>query len=138
MASDVSFEQNSYPFIVYGTILLWVSWLFFNGGSTLDMFVPREHSTPKIFMVTIISGMTAGLTAAFLKPVIMCTYSKSNRYDVGAMSNGVLAGLVAITGVCDGCEPWAAFCIGLIGGLVYISACKLIDCLGVDDPIEAT
>jgi len=38
MANDDTFEQNSYPFIVYGTILLWVSWLFFNGGSTGDMF----------------------------------------------------------------------------------------------------
>ena len=38
MANDNTFEQNSYPFIVYGTILLWVSWLFFNGGSTGDMF----------------------------------------------------------------------------------------------------
>ena len=138
MANDVSFEQNSYPFVVYGTILLWVSWLFFNGGSTLDMFVARENNTPKIMMVTIISAVTAGLTAAFLKPLIMCTYSKRNRYDVGAMCNGLLAGLVAITGICDRCEPWSAFIIGLIGGIVYILACKLMHCLNIDDPIEAS
>ena len=137
MANDVHFEENSYPFVVYGTILLFVAWLFFNGGSTLDMFVEKEIGAPKIMMVTIISGVTGGLTAAFVKPLIMCTYSKRNRYDVGAMSNGLLAGLVCITGVCDRCEPWAAFIIGFMGGIVYILACKLMHCLNIDDPIEA-
>jgi len=88
-------------------------------------------------MVTIISGVTGGLTAAFLKPLIMCSYSKKNRYDVGAMANGLLAGLVSITGVCDRCEPWTAFVIGLIGGLVYSLSCKLMNALNIDDPIEA-
>ena len=32
------FEQHSFPFVVFGTIILWVSWLFFNGGSTASMF----------------------------------------------------------------------------------------------------
>merc|ERR1719361_173366 len=87
-------------------------------------------------MVTILSAVTGGLTAAFLKPLIMCTYSKKNRYDVGAMANGLLAGLVAITGVCDRCEPWSAFIIGIVGGLVYSGACKLCEWATVDDPIE--
>ena len=137
MANDVNFEENSYPFIVYGTILLLVAWLFFNGGSTLDIFAPKEIGAAKIMMVTIISGVTGGLTASFIKPLIMCTYSKGNRYDVGAMSQGMLAGLVCITGVCDRVDPWFAFVIGLIGGLFYILACKLLDWLNIDDPIEA-
>ena len=31
-----------------------------------------------------------------------------------------------------------AFFIGLIGGLVYAAACKLMDKLGIDDPLEAS
>lgn len=138
MAEDDSFEQNSYPFVVYGTILLWVSWLFFNGGSTFGMFQPRANNAPKIMMVTILSGATSGLISAFLKPLVMRTYSKKSRYDVGALSNGILAGLVAITGVCDRCEPWTAFVIGLIGGIIYTLSCRLEKLLGVDDPIEAS
>jgi len=138
MAEDDRFEANSFPFIVFGTILLFVSWLFFNGGSTFTMFGPRANSSPKIMMVTIIAGMTGGLVAAFLKPFVMRTYSKRQRYDVGALSNGILAGLVAITGVCDRCEAWSACIIGFLGGVVYVLACKLMDKLGVDDPIEAT
>lgn len=138
MASDQDFEQNSYPFVVFGTILLWVSWLFFNGGSTGGMFNARANNAPKIMMVTILSGATGGLVAAFLKPLVMGTYSKKNRYDVGALSNGLLAGLVAVTGVCDSCEPWSAFLIGAIGGVVYTLSCKLNAALNVDDPIEAS
>ena len=125
MSEDSTFEQNSYPFVVYGTIMLWVSWLFFNGGSAMSMFQPRANNPSKIMMVTILSAVTSGLVAAFLKPFVMKTYSKKNRYDVGALSNGLLAGLVAITGVCDRCEPYSACIIGLCGGIVYVLACKL-------------
>jgi len=138
MADSTDFEANSYPFTVFGTILLWVSWLFFNGGSTYDMFGARANNAPKIMMVTILAGATGGLVAAFLKPFVMGTYSKNHRYDVGALSNGLLAGLVAITGVCDSCEPWSAFVIGAIGGIVYTLSCKLNAVLNVDDPIEAS
>ena len=101
------------------------------------MYADRENSTAKIMMVTILSGVSGGLTAAFLKPFVMRTYSKKNRYDVGALSNGILAGLVAVTGVCDHCEPWSSCVIGLIGGIVYTMACKFMEAIGVDDPIEA-
>ena len=138
MADDDSFENNSFPFVVFGTILLWVSWLFFNGGSTLSMFQPRANNAPKIMMVTILSAVTGGLVAAFFKPLVMRTYSKRQRYDVGALSNGILAGLVSITGVCDRCEPWSAFLIGLLGGIFYTLACLLERGIGVDDPIEAS
>ena len=137
MAADNRFEANSFPFIVFGTILLNVSWLFFNGGSTFTMFAPRKNAASKIIMVTILSGCTAGLVAAFLKPFVMGTFSKRHRYDVGALANGILAGLVSITGVCDRCEPWSAFLIGLLGGVFYTLACRLCQRLGVDDPIEA-
>ena len=102
------------------------------------MFEPRESCSPKIIMCTIISGSTSGTASAFLKPLLMGTFSKYQRYDVGALTNGMLAGLVSITGVCDRCEPWSAFIIGLIGSLFYILACKLAKKLGVDDPIEAS
>ena len=71
LADDTDFEPNSVPFVVVGTIILWVSWLFFNGGSTADMFVPRAGGISKIMMNTIISGSIAGLVATFLKPWLM-------------------------------------------------------------------
>ena len=89
-------------------------------------------------MNTIISGATGGLVASILKPWIMGTYHSRNLYDVGALCNGLLAGLVAITGACDRVDPWAALIIGFIGGAVYSLACKLCELATVDDPIEAS
>lgn len=129
------------PFVVVGTVILWVSWLFFNGGSTANMFAPREAGISKIMMNTIISGAAAGLVATFLKPWLMGYKNEMNKkgaYDVGSLANGLLAGLVAITGVCDAVEPWGALIIGFIGGIVYSFATKLCDIMSVDDPIEAS
>lgn len=131
------FEPNSIPFVVFGTIILFVSWMFFNGGSTLDMFASRNNGISKIMMVTMLSGTTGGAIATFLKPVIMKEENKHNKYDVGATTNGILAGLVAITGVCDRVEPWGAFIIGILSAFVYCSSCRLLKTLNIDDPIEA-
>ena len=76
MANDGDVEQISFPFVVFGTILLWVSWLFFNGGSTGGMFNARANNAPKIMMVTILAASSGALVAAFLKPIVMRTYSK--------------------------------------------------------------
>jgi Amt family ammonium transporter len=88
-------------------------------------------------MVTMIAGCTGGIVGAFTKPFIMGTYSKKNRYDVGALTNGILAGLVSVTGVCDRCEPWSALVIGALGGAIYVLCCKLAKRIKLDDPAEA-
>ena len=102
------------------------------------MFLGDKGNPAKIMMNTIISGSSGGLSSAYLKPLIMGTYSRTHRYDVGALTNGLLAGLVSVSGVCDRCDPWAAFFIGLIGSVFYSCACKLWSRIGVDDPIEAS
>ena len=68
----------------------------------------------------------------------MGTYSHNHRYDVGALTNGMLAGAVAVTAVADRCQPWSAFFIGLISSLSYSLSCKLWNKLNIDDPIEAS
>ena len=89
-------------------------------------------------MNTIIAGAAAGIVASVLKPFVMKTYSHRNRYDLGALCNGILCGLVAITAGCWNCEPWAAFVIGVIGGIFYSYGVKFLEFTGVDDPVEAT
>ena len=39
---NLPFKPYSVPFMVIGTLILWVSWLFFNGGSAYTMFGPRH------------------------------------------------------------------------------------------------
>lgn len=136
--SKEPYRPNSVPFVVVGTIILWVSWLFFNGGSTIDMYTARNVGAPKIMMNTIIAAATGGIVAAVAKPLVYIDQMKTFSYDVGALCNGALAGLVSITGACNNVQPWAAFIIGAIGGLVYALGTRLAIVCTVDDPIEAS
>jgi Amt family ammonium transporter len=58
--------------------------------------------------------------------------------DFNALTNGILAGLVAVTASCATIEPWAAVICGTIGSLTYSTACLLMSKYQVDDPLEAT
>lgn len=58
--------------------------------------------------------------------------------DFAAISNGLLAGAVSITAGCADVEPWAAFIIGILGSFIYSFSCNLLNCLEIDDPVEAT
>lgn len=79
-----------------------------------------------------------GLVAVFLKPFVLGTYSHVSKYDICTLCNGILVGLVSITGVANKCETYAAFIIGIVGALFYILGCWLLDKLHIDDVVEAT
>lgn len=51
--------------------------------------------------------------------------------------NGLLAGLVSVTGACAVLEPWAAIICGGVGACVFIGSSKLLVKLKIDDPLEA-
>jgi ammonium transporter, Amt family len=131
------FRPHNQAYIVAGTLILFISWLFFNGGSTNNLFVERKNGPAKIIMNSVIGGCSGGTFTVFLKPHLLGTYSFVNRYDTVALCSGILVGLVSITGCCDLVEPWAAFIVGGVAGLAYILGCKVLDVLKVDDPVEA-
>jgi len=134
------FHPHSIPYVVTGTFILWVCWLFFNGGSTF-VIIPTSSDSPAsevIMMNTILSASMGGIFSVFLKNRIVGTFEETNRYDLGAICNGILAGLVAITGPCANVEPWAALIIGGFGGLMLALSTKLLRKLHIDDPLEAT
>lgn len=101
------------------------------------MFNARANGISKIMMVTMISGCAGGTMSTFVKPIIMGEQNRNKKYDVAATCNGILAGLVAITGVCDRVDPWAAFVIGILSAFVYSGSCRLLKVLDIDDPVEA-
>jgi Amt family ammonium transporter len=102
------------------------------------MFTMRANGSPKIFINTLLSSASAGIISFIIKPHIMGTYSRTSKYDVCAICNGIMAGLLAITGACDCVDNWAAFVIGIIGALFYIMICKLEYKFNIDDPVEAS
>jgi len=84
-----------------------------------------------VAMTTTISAAVGGITVFALKYVL------TGLYDVGALCNGILGGLVSITAPCGNVEAGSAFAIGLIGGFVYLGSSMLLQKLKIDDPVDA-
>jgi ammonia channel protein AmtB len=56
-------ETNHFDERPHATMLLWVCWLFFNGGSVSSIFNHRKVGSSKIMMNTTISGASGGVVA---------------------------------------------------------------------------
>ena len=59
-------------------------------------------------------------------------------FDLFAVCNAVLAGLVAITAPCAVVEPWGAWLIGVAACILYVTASKALLYFHVDDPLDAS
>ena len=82
-------------------------------------------------VTTTISAAAGGVTAMLL------SYALYRVWDLIAVCNGVLAGLVAITAGCSVVEPWAALLAGAGGALTIWGSAKALLKLRIDDPLEA-
>ena len=89
-------------------------------------------------MNTILAGTVGGISGAIFKPVFVGTYKDMNRYDIAALCNGLLSGLVAVTAAVNNVQPWQAVIIGFFGGVFYALGSYLTLKVGVDDPLEAS
>ena len=56
---------------------------------------------------------------------MVATKKLDHIWDLSALCNGILAGLVSITAGCATVLPWHAMFIGSIGGLVYLGGSRL-------------
>mmetsp|Transcript_14549 Transcript_14549/g.24828 ORF Transcript_14549/g.24828 Transcript_14549/m.24828 type:complete len:145 (-) Transcript_14549:219-653(-) len=52
------------------------------------------------------------------------------------MVNGLIAGLVSVSGCCESIEPWAAIIIGVIGSLTFSLGVRFLHYVKIDDPLE--
>lgn len=93
-------------------------------------------SSERAIMNTILAPSAGGLLTFVIRKHITGE-NKDIRMDFQALTNGILAGLVAITASCDCVESWAAIVIGMIGSVTYSVACLVMNKLKIDDPLEA-
>jgi len=133
---EKGFAGSSPNSVVLGTLILWVGWMFFNGGSSLKIHDGAWKSAAKAMVNTVVAPSAAGLFT-FLTRKHITGQNKDHRLDFGALTNGLLAGCVSVTASCSSVEPWAAIVIGLIGSVIYSLACVLLDKFEIDDPLEA-
>lgn len=129
---ESEFVPHNLPLIVLGTFILWFGWYGFNCGSTLSMHDDiTAYKASLVAMNTTISAATGGIT------VLMIQYALTRKYDLGALCNGILGGLVSITAGCSNVNVGSALMIGILGGCVYSAASATIKKLKIDDPVDA-
>jgi Amt family ammonium transporter len=122
-----------------GTFILWFGWYGFNPGSALILTTTLNTGDVAALAAvnTTISAATAGTTALFTNLFVEERTTGEAKFDLLALMNGCLGGLVAITAGCATVEPWAAFIIGLVAGWIYLLSSAALIRIRLDDAVNA-
>lgn len=120
------------PLATLGTLILWLGWFGFNGGSELKISNVEEANAVALVFVNTNMAAAGGLVGALL--LARFWFGKA---DLTMVLNGALAGLVSITAEPLTPTPIAATLIGLVGGLLVVCSIVLLDKLRIDDPVGA-
>ena len=114
---------------VIGGFLLWFGWYGFNPGSSLSAM--DFAGIGRISANTTLAACTGGMAAEFFM------YFRIGKWDAAAITNGFLAGLVAITCPCYWVSPTGACILGAVAGIIVILGVDLLEFVRIDDPIGA-
>jgi ammonium transporter, Amt family len=110
-----------------GTGLLWVGWFGFNAGSALNAGTLATSA----FAATHFSAAAAALSWAAME------WKLKGKPSVLGAAAGMVAGLATITPASGFVSIPAAFCIGLIAGIVcYTAVTKIKSVCGYDDSLD--
>src|SRR5579884_2586509 len=120
-------HPNSMVLTLVGAGLLWFGWFGFNGGSAL-------HAN-----AVAASALTASQVAAAAAVLgwLGAEWLHRGKPTALGLASGLVAGLVVITPASGFVAPWAALCMGLIGGVVCYGAVALKPMLKYDDSLDA-
>ena len=118
---------HSIPFAILGVFILWLGWFGFNPGSELA----ADNLVTGVALNTMLAAAAGGLATTVV------VWLKTGKPDVAFIGNGVLAGLVAITGPCGAVTPVMSLVIGAIGGVIVVFAVAFFDKVKIDDPVGA-
>jgi len=120
------------PLATLGTLILWLGWFGFNGGSELKVSDVGEANAVALVFVNTNMAAAGGLVFA-----LILSRFWFGKADLTMALNGALAGLVAITAEPLTPTPLAATLIGAVGGLIVIGSIVTLDKLKIDDPVGA-
>ena len=120
------------PLATLGTLILWMGWFGFNGGSVLaTASVDSANSVAVVFMNTNLAAAGGCIGALILAKLMF------GKADLTMALNGCLAGLVAITAGPDTPSALQATIFGALGGLLVVFSITTLDKLKIDDPVGA-
>ncbi len=120
---------HNLPMMVIGTLVLAFGWFGFNAGSTLSGIDPRIATIA-------VNTMLASSAGAFTGLIVVWTTLR--KPDIAMACNGLLGGLVAITGPCAFVSPAAAVLIGVVAGFLVVRVVAWVEFrFRIDDPVGA-
>ncbi|WP_089823048.1 ammonium transporter [Halogranum amylolyticum] len=121
---------------VLGTLILAFGWYGFNVGTQATVLAVVDDGSlqfmgealGRVALVTTL-GMGAGAVAA-----MVVSTSWQGKPDPLWMANGLLAGLVAVTGAVPHVTWWGGLLLGALGGAIVLPAYRFtVDTLRIDD-----
>ena len=118
-----------------GSLILWVGWYGFNMGSVTSLgSVHAAQQASNSAVTTTVCAATGAVTAVLLAlSRSVAIGSNSRTVDAIALSNGLLAGLVAITPGSDVVSVMDSIIIGMGSGIAYMIASAIGEACSLDD-----
>jgi Amt family ammonium transporter len=127
-----AFPGANMPLAALGTLILWMGWFGFNGGSVLKLGdVASAHSVAMVFLNTN-AAAAGGALAALITARVMF-----GKADLTMLLNGAIAGLVVITAEPSTPSALVATIWGALGGILVVLSIVTLDKLRIDDPVGA-
>ncbi|MCL1486047.1 ammonium transporter [Marinobacter sp. M3C] len=120
------------PLAALGTLILWMGWFGFNGGSVLKLGdIASANSVAVVFLNTN-AAAAGGAIAALITARILF-----GKADLTMLLNGAIAGLVVITAEPSTPTALQATLWGALGGILVVFSIIGLDKLRIDDPVGA-
>ncbi|WP_133406188.1 ammonium transporter [Parashewanella tropica] len=120
------------PLATLGTMILWMGWLGFNGGSQLAIAdIENANAVAKIFVNTNTAAAGGVIGSLLLSKLIF------KKIDLTMLLNGALSGLVVITADPYSPSVLLTLILGLFAGAIVFLSIIALDKLKVDDPVGA-
>ena len=124
------------PFIVLGSIVLLISWMATNAFACTSLIVdptlPGPASTAGLAAINTLLAATGGVVISF----VQAAWQK-RRPEPAWLCRGLLGGAIAGCGGAGLIDPWAAFVIGMVAGLLIQGAVVYLERNRIDDPVSA-
>ena len=111
-----------------GGVLLWLGLCFVNAATGSDLIDAAQG---------FLNSLVAGSSSCIISVILRTIGDRSLITHFSALIFGMIAGVVSVSASCQNIEPWGAFIIGIIGGILYSLMSWIFRRVNIDDPLEA-
>lgn len=128
------------PMMIFGTFTTTLCFCCMNSlglNSQFDLFTQQSRYNAVFgFVNPILSGSSSGLISYLIKKYLLKTHVGNHLFDMKALCNGFLAGVVAVSVGSGGMQPYYAVLSGIFAAPFYLLGCIIFRNFTIDDPLE--